>query len=207
MSQRSIDGDLQASAESPDFKYVILVDLAFPSGNVRVHNSVGTYSFGGNDYLGVGAFGSISAMEESIALVDNPIRLGLSSITPEIIAAIQTDDVYGRDADIYLGNLVDNQLQGTPTNWISGYMEFASLSIGEESGVVIQVQTRAARLKQRNNKRFTLEDHQQEFPGDKFFEFLPALQDSISVNWGGMAVRTGSVGGTTSNDGKTDDEK
>lgn len=194
MSSRTIDADLQASAESSIFNYVIFVSLAFPSGTVRVHNSVGTITWGGNDWLGVGAFGSIDAIEESIELVDNPIRLTLSSITQEIIDAVKTDDVYGRDADIYLGALnADGELEGTPTNWISGYMETKSLSIGQENAVMIQMQTRAAKLKQRNNKRFTIEDHQQDYSGDLFFEYLNYVVDA-KVVWGGEQVRTGQQG-------------
>lgn len=191
MSTRNLDSDLQTSAESASFNYVVFVDLAFPTGNVRVHNSVGTKSFGGNDYLGVGGFGTISAMEESIDLVDNPIQISLSSITPEIINAVRTDDIYGRDADIYLGALdQDGELLGTPTNWISGYMEQAAVQVGEENAVTIQVQTRAAKLKQQNNKRWTIEEHQVEFPGDLFLEFLPSLQEA-QANWGGQIIATG----------------
>lgn len=191
MSDRSLDSDLQEGAESERFNYVVLVSLDFPTGTVRVHNGAGTYNFGGNDYLGVGSFGSISALEETGELVDNPIQLTLSAITPEIIDAIKTDDIYGRDVDVYLGALDDNdQLEGTPTNWISGYMEHASLILGEDNAVVIQIQTRAAKLKRRNNLRYTNEDHQAEFPGDRFFEFLPQLQEA-EVRWGGERVRTG----------------
>ena len=70
-------------------------------------------------------------------------------------------------------------------------MEHSSIVLGEENAVSIQIQTRAARLRLRNNKRWTLEDHQSEFPGDKFLEFLPALQDSVSVNWGGKVIIPG----------------
>ena len=111
MSQRTIDSTLQTNAESAAFNYVLFVDLAFPNGTVYAHNSVGTISFGGNDYVGVGAFGSIDIMRESVDLVDQPIRVTLSSITPELIDAIKIDDVYGRDANIYIGAMTeDNQL-------------------------------------------------------------------------------------------------
>ena len=83
MSSRALDSDLQNTAESAFFNYVVFVELSFPSGTVRVHNSVGTLSFGGNDYEGVGAFGSISAMEETMDLVDNPVQIGLSSVCRE----------------------------------------------------------------------------------------------------------------------------
>ena len=191
MTERSLSAELKATAESPEFRYVVLVALSFPSGTVRVHNGVGTHSFGGNDYLGVGAFGNIEAMAESSALIDNPIKLILSSVTQEIIDAIRTDDVYGRDADIYLGALdEDGQLDGTPTNWVTGYMEKKEIAIGEESQISITLQTRAGRLAKRNNRRWTIEEHQVEYPTDLFFEFLPYVIEA-NVPWGGGPVQTG----------------
>jgi hypothetical protein len=191
MTQRTLDANLEAEATSSEFNYLVFVALQFPSGNVYLHNGIGTYSFGGNDYLGVGGFGTISALEDTLGGQVRPITLSLSSITPEIIDAVLTDDVYGRSADIYVGALnSDGELLGTPDNWFSGYMENSSINLGEEDGVSIRIQSRAARLNQRNNKRYTMEDHQAEFPGDMFFEFLQYLQDP-NVAWGGEKVRTG----------------
>jgi len=191
MSERTLDANLKAGAESAEFNYIVFVKLAFPSGTVYVHNGVGTHSFGGDDYLGVGAFGSIEAMEESLELNSRPLNLTLSSITPEIIDAVKVDDVFGRDADIYVGVLTDDgQLQGTPDNWFSGHMETVQVVLGKTDGIRVRLQSRASRLKLRNNKRYTLEDHQAEFSGDKFFEFLTSLQDA-QVNWGGETVGTG----------------
>jgi len=191
MTDRTIDADLKAGAESAEFKYVVLVKLAFPSGTVYLHNGVGTHSFGGFDYLGVGGFGGIDVLEDTLDLVSKPVTLTLSSIVPEIIDAVKTDDVFGRDADLYLGVLDDGyQLIGTPDNWYSGHMETVQLIIGSEDGLAIRLQSRASRLRLRNNKRYTLEDHQVDHPGDLFFEFLPALMDA-EVSWAGEMVRTG----------------
>lgn len=191
---RDLDSQLQANATSQVFPYVVLVKLSFPSGTVYVHNGVGTHTFGGNDYLGVGAFGKIELTEETTDLLSSPIRLTLSSITAEIIAAIQNDDIYGRDADIYIGALdADYQLTGTPTNWVSGYMEKAALNIGKDDGISITIQCRAARMGLRNNKRYTKEDHQVDYAGDTFFTLLPFIQEA-EVNWGGQTLG-GSSGG------------
>jgi len=192
---RDLESNLQAAAESATFKYVVFVSLSFPSGTVYVHNSLGTITWGGNDWLGVGGFGSIDTMEENIKLVDNPVSISLSSITPEIIDAIKTDDIYHRSADIYLGTLNEaDELVGTPMNWVTGYMEYASLSVGAENGLAISIQTRASRLRTRNNKRYTIEDHQADYPGDVFFEFLWAIKE-LEVSWGGADVSIGAGGG------------
>ena len=193
MTERILDAALKAGAESSEFNYVVFVKLAFPSATVRAHNGVGTYSFGGEDYLGVGAFGSIDAMEDTLDLTSKPINVTLSTINQEIIDALLVDDVFGRDADIFLGSINEHgELQGTPVNWYSGHMETVDILLGAEDVVKIRIQSRASRLKLRNNKRYTLEEHQAEFPGDKFFEFLPFVMEA-QVEWGGQQVRTGFV--------------
>ena len=191
MSDRAIDAGLKTAAQSSEFNYFIAVDLAFPSGTVYAHNSIGTITFGGNDYLGVGALGGISALNESKDLVDSPISLTLSSISSEIIDAIKTDDIYARAANIYIGVLdQDAQLIGTPTNWIAGYMDSTSVTIGENNSVSITIQTKAAKLRRKNNGRWTVEDHQRTYPGDLFFEFLPFVILAQPM-WGGERVRIG----------------
>ncbi len=191
MTDRTLDADLEAGAISPEFNYIVFVKLAFPSGTVFIHNGVGTHSFGGDDYLGIGAFGGINVLEDTLTLTSKPVKLTLSSITPAIIDAVRIDDIFGRDADVYLGSLdADGQLEGTPTNWFSGHMETVNISLGSNDGIEITLQSRASRLRLRNNKRYTLEDHQADHPGDLFFEFLSALQDA-EVTWAGERVRTG----------------
>ncbi len=193
MTDRTLDADLLAGATGPEFFYIVLAKLAFPSGTVYVHNGVGTKSFGGDDYLGVGAFGSISVLEDTTALDSKPVTLTLSSIVPEIIDAVKTDDVFGRDADIYIGATDENQdLLGTPDNWFSGHMETVEVLIGKDDAIAIRLQSRASRLNLRNNKRYTIEDHQIDHSGDLFFEFLSFLMDA-EVLWGGEKVRTGFI--------------
>jgi len=185
MSERALDSDLKAGAESSEYGHVVFVKLAFPSGTVYLHNAAGVLSFGGDDYLGVGTFGAVTTMVEDININDTLLSVELSSIDDGIIAALQTDDVYGKDADIYVGRIdADGQLVGTPTNWVSGFMELANLRLGDDNVVTIKIQTRAGKLTKENNKRYTLEDHQADYPGDQFFEFLHSIQELV-INWAG----------------------
>lgn len=191
MSERDLDSDLKAAAESPEFLYIIFVDMDFPGENVRVHNGVGTYSFGGNDYMGVGTFGSVSPVRESIELVDQPINLTLSGIDTTIINILRSVNITGRDVEIFIGVLdKEAQLVGTPQSMILAEVDAISVIAGKENAVQLSLQTRAARLRRRNNKRWTLEHHQADYPGDLFFEFLPYVV-AAEVQWGGERVRTG----------------
>ena len=191
MSNRTVDADLLAESSSSIFRSVLFAKLAFPSGTVFVHNSVGTYKFGGDTYLGVGTFGSIDPITDTLGMANRPVVLSLSSVNDEIIQAVRDDDILGRDADLYLGVMDENmRLKGTPENWWSGYMEAPSLSVGDENAVKLSLQSRASRLKEKNGKRYTVEEHQAEYAGDLFLEFLPYVQEA-SVAWAGEHVRTG----------------
>jgi len=203
MTSRSLDSSLEANSQSAEFGLITFVALSFPSGTVRVHSGQGTYTWGGNDWLGVGGYGSIDAMGETVDSVPNPVKISLSSITDEIIDAIRTDDVYGRDAKIYVGTInSDLELEGTPTLWVDGWMEKKDLNLGSNNGVSITIQDDAAKLRQRSNKRYTIEEHQDEFSGDLFFEFLPFVMNAEIV-WAGEQVRFGftNYGGFTGQEG------
>jgi hypothetical protein len=56
---------------------VSFAKLEFPSGTVYVHNSLGTYTWGGQDWLGVGDLGSISQVEEGLDVSPYAITLTL----------------------------------------------------------------------------------------------------------------------------------
>ncbi len=190
MSERNIDGGLKAAAQSDEFNYFLAVDLAFPSGTVYAHNSIGTISFGGNDYLGVGGLGSIDMIRESKTLVDQPINIILSGVDSDLIESLKTDDIYGREANIYIGVLTqDGELVGVPDNWIAGYMDSISVVEGDTDSISVKVQTKASRLLRKNNKRWTIEDHQQDYPGDTFFLHLPYIV-TFEPRWGGDLFKT-----------------
>lgn len=196
MTSRTIDSDLQAGAESGVFGYLLFVKLAFPSGTVYLHNGIGSYTWGGNTYLGVGSLGSIDALEETLEVSTRPIKLILSSIDQGILDAVKTDNVYGKNADVYMGSInAEQELIGTPQGVFSGWMDNVEILEGaDDNAISIAVRSRASRLKRKNNKRYTLEDHQHDYPGDTFFKFLPYLQE-LSLTWGGEEVIRGGQGG------------
>lgn len=191
MSERDISSSLKTGAQSAVHAYVVLVDLDFPSGNVRAHNGVGTYKINGDEFLGVGSLGGVEAMEETVELIPPPFKLILSSVDADIMTAVRNDNVYGRQALVYVGELgEDFKLLDTPDLWIRGRMIKKEIVAGENNAVSISIESSAARLSRRNGKRYSLEDHQIDYPGDKFFEFMPYVVDA-KIIWAGEPVRGG----------------
>src|SRR4051794_25522402 len=91
-------------------------ELDFASGFVRVHTRLGTITWGGHDWLGVGQLGGVSAVEETTDLSRKTVSYTLSGIPGDMISVVLDEQYQGRPARLYLGLLdtITNQLAGTP---------------------------------------------------------------------------------------------
>lgn len=176
----------QAALDLRDVVMFIAVDLDFPTGHVYVHDGIGTYSFGGHDYLGVGKFGGVEVAEESLEVIAKPVTLSLSGVDSEIIATAMDNDVYqGRDVVIYLGLVNKNTLAlvDTPETLWEGRMDQMSIKFGaNEASVTLNCEHRLRR--EPRIARYTDADQQISYPGDRFFDYVGKIP-GFAGNWGG----------------------
>ena len=75
----------EAQVDGTHVHGVTMVKLGFDTP-AYVHSGIGTISYGGNDYLGVGTYGQISSARESENLGPLSITLTLSGIDSDYIA-------------------------------------------------------------------------------------------------------------------------
>ena len=165
---------------------VTFVQLAFPSGTVYLHNSIGTYTFGGNDYLGVGDLGAISPLEEGADISPYQITLSLSGLDSTIAGAALTEDYYMHAVIVSLGVLnADDALLADPTVVFEGFMDQMNISVGADGGDVITLsaESELARFDKASNIKYTDIQLQSEFSGDLAFEFMPDIEGA-KIRWG-----------------------
>ena len=165
---------------------VTFVQLAFPSGTVYLHNSIGTYTFGGNDYLGVGDLGAISPLEEGADISPYQITLALSGLDSTIAGAALTEDYYMHAVTVLLGVLnADDALLADPTVVFEGFMDQMNISVGADGGDVITLtaESELARFDKASNIKYTDIQLQSEFSGDLAFEFMPDIEGA-KIRWG-----------------------
>lgn len=181
---------------------VTFAKLEFPSGTVYVHNSLGTYTWGGQDWLGVGSLGSISQVEEGIDVSPYAITLTLSGLDATMSGAALTEDYFMRPVTIYMGVLdSDDSLLANPTPIWSGFMDQMNLSVGSEGGDAIQLiaESELSRFDVSRNLMYTNAAQQERYSGDLFFSHIHKVQGA-KFNWG--AKRAG-TDGTLEDDGTT----
>ena len=165
---------------------VTFVQLAFPSGTVYLHNSIGTYTFGGNDYLGVGDLGAISPLEEGADISPYQITLSLSGLDSTIAGAALTEDYYMHAVTVLLGVLnADDALLADPTVVFEGFRDQMNISVGADGGDVITLtaESELARFDKASNIKYTDIQLQSEFSGDLAFEFMPDIEGA-KIRWG-----------------------
>lgn len=173
---------------------VTFAKLEFPSGTVYLHNSLGSYTWGGHDWLGVGDLGSISQVEEGLDVSPYAITLTLSGLNATISGAALTEDYYLHGVTVYLGVLdADDVLIDTPTQIWAGFMDQMNMTVGADGGDAIQLvaESELSRFNKSLNLMYTNTAQQERSTGDLFFNFLHRIEGA-KINWGSR--KPGSAG-------------
>ena len=155
---------------------VTFAKLEFPSGTVYVHNSIGTYTWGSQDWLGVGDLGSISQVQEGLDVSPYSITLTLSGLDATISGAALTEDYYLHPVTVYLGVLdADDTLIADPTQIWAGAMDQMNATVGADGGDAI--------FNRSLNLMYTNVAQQEKSSGDLFFNFMHKVEGA-KIKWG-----------------------
>lgn len=180
-----------AAAEKRQVRMFLAVDLDFSSGHVRAHDGIGTYSWGGADYLGIGQLGSISLSEENTETVARPLSLTLSGVDSSLVTTTMTEIYQNRTAILYIGfiDLETNATIATPEIIWEGKMNQMSLSVqGPTCTIKLTCEYRLRR--EPRIARYTSADQTLVYSGDKFFDLVPQIPGYVG-RWGQENVFAG----------------
>jgi hypothetical protein len=165
---------------------VTFAKLEFPSGTIYLHNSIGTYTWGGNDWLGTGDLGEISQLEEGAQISPYKITLSLSGLDATISGAALNEDYYLQPVTVYIGVLNANDvLIADPTIVWEGAMDQMELSVGAADGdvIVLTAESELARFDKASNLKYTDAQLQSDSAGSLGFEFMADIEGA-KIRWG-----------------------
>ena len=174
---------------------VTLVKMEFDTP-LYAHSGIGTISYGGNDYLGVGGFGGISAPRETEILGPASVTLTLSGVDSDYISeALDSGNLYDPITIYQAYRSDDGTLVDDP--WIvwSGWFEFVAIAMDGDSSVSITCQHDLSMLNEKDGARYSDEDQQNAYTGDVGLEFTADMA-GLKLLWGGRGVVAGPGGGT-----------
>ncbi|WP_245584050.1 hypothetical protein [Rubritepida flocculans] len=169
-----------AAATAPVAAPVILCDLDFASGPFRVWTGLGQLSWAGHLFEGIGDLGVMSDVEETVELRAVRLTLSLSPVPQAVIDIALSERSYRlRSARLWLALLDEaGGFVADPFPLWAGIMDTMEVVDGAEPRVTLSCESRLVDLERAEVRRYTDADQQAEYPGDRFFEYVPALQDA-----------------------------
>jgi hypothetical protein len=131
-------------------------------------------------FEGAGSIGAISDVEETVELRAVRLTLALSPVPQEVVDIALAERSYRLRPVTLWGALLDAQgaFVADPFPLWAGLMDTMEVTDGAEPSVALACESRLVDLERAEVRRYTDADQQAEFPGDRFFEFVPALQEA-----------------------------
>lgn len=193
-----------AAARKSGVGLAIAVDFDFPSGHTRLSTWSGPLTIGGNEYVGMGALGSVATLRDGIGLdaqrrayklqlkTDNGASVPLASIPESELRASRGRAVaeYLCFIDVDSGQLIDE-----PEMPYEGLVSSAQRVSGATPSVQIVTVSRLIFLEKTDGWRWT-DSHQQGafYNLDLGFQYVDR-NDKLDISWGGILVRPGTPPG------------
>lgn len=174
-----------AAVAAANVPLLLFAELAFDAGALRVTNAGYDQTWNGHTWTGVGQLGSIDAVQEGADLQAYGIRLALSGIPPDYVAAALGEHYQGRPCKVWLAFLdpASYAVLADPVLVFSGRMDTMDVDMGSTATITVSAESRLIDLERARVRRFNHEDQQIDYPGDKGFEFV-ALMVERELLWG-----------------------
>jgi hypothetical protein len=174
-----------AAITSPSMRPAFFVEAHFLSGPIYVWTGGCPFVWNDITWLGLGALGGISTIEESSDIEAKGVTLTMSGIDSTLLVDIMTEFQVGLPCIIRLGlfdetlTLIDDPI----ISW-AGRMDQPTVDVdGTTSTITINCESRLLEMNTSVERRYTNEDQQIDYPGDRGMEFVSSIQD-ITIYWG-----------------------
>jgi hypothetical protein len=169
----------------------LLCLIDYPSTPLRVWTGQGDLAWDGHTWKGLGNLGSVSAIQERFGAQAGNITLTLAGVAPELRALALADASAGRSVRLWLAAF-DAAWAVIPDPWepFAGTTDVHRILDGT---IEVNVETWLARLRLSRVSRYTHEDQQRHFPGDRGLEH-GATVGNKPFYWGTAAPATATAG-------------
>lgn len=194
--RRGVDPELLSALSQSSYP-VLFAWLDWPGEAVRVHTGVGTLTWGGHNWTGVGLLGNIEIPPESHGVAALEAILALAGL-PDTVEDFADDAIRNRTAALYLGALAErpggydgNQpgtLVGEPTQLFIGLMDGLTLTVSQtDDGVAHEARVTVmtgVEARSAASIYHTDEDQRRKYPGDTAGRHvIMAMANAQKLRW------------------------
>jgi hypothetical protein len=182
---RNLTAGFQTETLASALRPVLFFEIAHSGGTSRAWTGYGSIVWNGQTWTGVGHFLSVAPIEEASDVVANGVAITLSGVPQSLLSLALSQVRQGKPVKLWLGALDANgAVIADPYLTFSGRFDTCIVNEGAETATIsIQAENRLIDLERARVRRYTHEDQQIDFPGDKGLEYLASIQDKPIV-WG-----------------------
>ena len=181
---RGLTNDMVTEVSASQLSPILLASLSFATP-VHIWTGYGTITVGSTAYLGIGALGSISPVEETTDLAARGISMQLSGVPTAMLAVALTENYQGRECSVLFGALqASGALVSSPVTIFSGRMDVMSINDdGQNATIGMTAENKLVDFRRPREVRYTDQEQKNLFPSDKGLEFVTAIQEK-QIYWG-----------------------
>lgn len=181
---------------------MMLVELDFPSGFLRLNNSGQTFEWDSKTWYAGGSLLGISEIAESASLEAHGVTLELNAVSlapitgspneVNIVQLARAQNYQGRTAKIWLAPLDETTYQPItdPVLAFEGRMNKMDYQVGDDATFALAVESRHADWNRPRTRRYNDADQKSRFPSDRGLEFIEQMVEK-QLFWGvggGVAI-------------------
>lgn len=181
---RNLNTDLKTAMSLGLVTPVLFVRIEFRTQTMRAWTGVGDLVVDGNTYKGVGSFGKMGNITESIDVRADGTSVTLSGIDPILLQECMTDIQLGAPASLAFGLVSNGVIIGAPYTLFVGTVDVPTVSVGVETlSITLALESKMVDLSRPSLDRYTTGSQRIKYPTDSSFGWVESLND-ISLVWG-----------------------
>lgn len=185
---RTVSSSYSTAITSKRVHPFFMAAIEFTSGTSYFWSGIGSISWNGHTWVGLGKLCGISAIPQDSAVQANNITLSINGVPTGLIGQALAECRQNFDVSVFLGFLDDTgALIVDPSQCFAGRMDVPTISEGADTCTIsITAENLLIALQRASNRRYTHADQAAAFSTDLGFNYVPSLQ-----TWNGIWGKAG----------------
>ena len=163
----------------------LFVEATFTNETIHVWNGLGSITWNGKTWMGVGSLGSVSSIEEGSAVEAKGVSITMSGLDPVLLTDVLEQYQVGLPVSVWLGLFDDiGALIPDPILSFAGRMDQPTLTVdGKTASISINCESKLLDMNVACEFFYTNEQQQLDYPLDKGLSFVSSIQE-VQIYWG-----------------------
>lgn len=179
MSERSLHANVSVGVMAQLVRPALLCEIQFPTGTVNIWTGQGTITWDSKTWTGTGELVGFSSFPETTDGSSQGTQIILSGIDSTILDDSVNDEFQGSPVSIWVAILSESgTVTADPFKQFGGLIDTGEIrDDGEKATITINAESRLIDHLRPRQWRYTNQDQQKLYPGDKGFEFIATTPD------------------------------